>query len=109
MIPLAVDSARNVAFGFVTKSGYDAIAEVALDGTGAGKLLMARGDVDVDGLIRIGRKNRVVGARATLRKSAKSLTSIRRWPSSPPTSARLCPINRWSISLAPVRTSRSCC
>jgi len=62
MIPLAVDSARNVAFGFVTKSGYDAIAEVALDGTGAGKLLMARGDVDVDGLIRIGRKNRVVGA-----------------------------------------------
>jgi acetyl esterase/lipase len=62
MIPLAVDSARNVAFGFVTKSGYDAIAEVALDGTGSGKLLMARGDVDVDGLIRIGRKNRVVGA-----------------------------------------------
>ena len=62
MIPLAVDSARNVAFGFVTKSGYDAIAEVALDGPGAGKLLMARGDVDVDGLIRIGRKNRVVGA-----------------------------------------------
>ncbi|UYV14711.1 alpha/beta hydrolase family protein [Porphyrobacter sp. ULC335] len=62
MSPLAVDSARNVAFGFITKGGYDAIAEVALDGTGAGKLLMARGDVDVDGLIRIGRKNRVVGA-----------------------------------------------
>lgn len=62
MVPLAVDSTRNVAFGFVTKNGYDAIAEVALDGTGIGKLLMARGDVDVDGLIRIGRKNRVVGA-----------------------------------------------
>lgn len=62
MTPLAVDSARNVAFGFITKDGYDAVAEVALDGSGIGKLLMARGDVDVDGLIRIGRKNRVVGA-----------------------------------------------
>ena len=59
--PLSVDSARNVAIGFVSKGGYDAIAEVALDGTGAGRMLMARGDVDVDSLIRIGRKNRVVG------------------------------------------------
>lgn len=62
MTPLAVDSARNVVIGFVSKGGYDAIAEVALDGTGTGKVLMARGDVDVDRLIRIGRKNRVVGA-----------------------------------------------
>ncbi len=62
MIPRAVDSARNVAIGFVTKGGYDAVAEVALDGTNTGKVVMARGDVDVDGLIRIGRRNRVVGA-----------------------------------------------
>jgi dipeptidyl aminopeptidase/acylaminoacyl peptidase len=62
MVPSAVDSARNVAIGFVTKGGYDAVAEVALDGSNAGKLLMARGDVDVDALIRIGRRNRVVGA-----------------------------------------------
>lgn len=62
MAPVAVDSARNVAIGFIGKDGYDAVAEVALDGTGTGKLLMARGDVDVDSLIRIGRKNRVVGA-----------------------------------------------
>lgn len=62
MSPVAVDSARNVVIGFVSKDGYDAIAEVALDGSNNGKVLMARGDVDVDGLIRIGRKNRVVGA-----------------------------------------------
>lgn len=62
MAPVAVDSARNVAIGFIGKDGYDAVAEVTLDGTGTGKLLMARGDVDVDSLIRIGRKNRVVGA-----------------------------------------------
>ena len=60
--PVAVDSNRNVAYGFVTKGGYDAIAEFALDGTGIGKLVMARADVDVDALIRIGRKRRVVGA-----------------------------------------------
>lgn len=60
--PVAVDSARNVAYGFITKGDYDAVVEVLLDGSDAGKLVMARGDVDVDSLIRIGRKRRVVGA-----------------------------------------------
>ena len=60
--PIAVDSARNVAYGFVTSGGYDAVIEVALDGSDAGRVVMARGDVDVDALIRIGRKRRVVGA-----------------------------------------------
>jgi dipeptidyl aminopeptidase/acylaminoacyl peptidase len=60
--PVAVDSARNVAYGFVTRRGYDAVVEVALDGTDAGRIIMARDDVDVDALIRIGRKRRVVGA-----------------------------------------------
>ena len=59
---VAVDSARNVAYGFITRGGYDAVVEVALDGSDAGKLVMARDDVDVDALIRIGRKRRVVGA-----------------------------------------------
>ena len=60
--PLSVDSSRNVAIGFVGNNGYDAIAEFALDGSGQGKLLMVRDDVDVDALIRIGRQRRVVGA-----------------------------------------------
>ncbi|MEO0057633.1 MAG: hypothetical protein RIT17_1090 [Pseudomonadota bacterium] len=60
--PIAVDSARNVAYGFITKGGYDAVVEVLLDGSEAGKVVMARDDVDVDALIRIGRKRRVVGA-----------------------------------------------
>jgi len=60
--PVAVDSARNVAYGFITRGGYDAVIEVLLDGSEAGKVVMARGDVDVDALIRIGRKRRVVGA-----------------------------------------------
>lgn len=60
--PAAVDAARNVVIGFVTKDGYDAIAEFPLDGSGTGKVLMSRSDVDVDQLIRIGRQRRVVGA-----------------------------------------------
>ena len=44
--PLSVDSNRNVAVGFIRNGGYDAIAEFALDGSGAGKMLMARDDVD---------------------------------------------------------------
>ncbi len=61
-IPLSVNSRRNVAYGSFTRDGYDAIAEVALDGSGQGKALLARDDVDVDALIRIGRQRRVVGA-----------------------------------------------
>ena len=60
--PVAVDSAKNVAYGFITKDGYDAVIEVALDGTDSGRVVMARNDVDVDRLIRIGRNRRVVGA-----------------------------------------------
>jgi dipeptidyl aminopeptidase/acylaminoacyl peptidase len=61
-VPVSVDSSRNVAYGFVTKDGYDGIAEFALDGSGLGKVLLARDDVDADRLIRIGRQRRVVGA-----------------------------------------------
>lgn len=60
--PIAVDSARNVAYGFAGVGGYDTVVEVALDGTEAGRTILSRADVDVDSLIRIGRKRRVVGA-----------------------------------------------
>jgi dipeptidyl aminopeptidase/acylaminoacyl peptidase len=68
--PVAVDSARNVAYGFQTKDGRAALISVALDGTEAQQILLARDDVDVDGLIRIGRQQRVVGGTfATDRRS----------------------------------------
>lgn len=60
--PVAVDSAKNVAYGFDRENGFQALYTVALDGTGKREKIMARNDVDVDGLIRIGRKDRVVGA-----------------------------------------------
>ncbi|WP_421991268.1 alpha/beta hydrolase family protein [Qipengyuania sp.] len=66
--PVAVDSTRNVAFGFVTRNGFDALAEVSLDGSAQGRMLLARDDVDVDRLIRIGRQRRVVGASYAMEK-----------------------------------------
>ena len=60
-LPVAVDAGRNVAFGFVDNNGYDAVAAMALDGSGNSEVVLARNDVDVDQLIRIGRQRRVVG------------------------------------------------
>lgn len=60
-VPVAVDSDRDIAYGFGTKDGYDAIYSVSLAGDGVVKLLAGRSDVDVDHLIRIGRQRRVVG------------------------------------------------
>ena len=60
--PSAVDSTADVVYGFDDAGGFRALYSVALDGTFAKKQLLARNDVDVDGLIRIGRSRRVVGA-----------------------------------------------
>ena len=59
--PVAVDHDLNIAYGFKKKDGRQALYSVALDGSLAEKLMYARADVDVDGLVRIGRRNRVVG------------------------------------------------
>ena len=60
--PAAVDHDLNLAYGFRKKDGRQALYSLALDGTLTEKLILARDDVDVTGLTRIGRRNRVVGA-----------------------------------------------
>ncbi len=60
-LPVAVDAGRNVAYGFIDQGGFDAVAAMALDGSGTREVVLARNDVDVDQLIRIGRQRRVVG------------------------------------------------
>ncbi len=60
--PYAVDSAKNVAYGFDRAGEYTALYSVALDGSGARSLVLSKPDADVDKLERIGRDNRVVGA-----------------------------------------------
>lgn len=59
--PIAVDPTLNVAYGFDDQNGHDALFKVALDGSNKRELVYANPDVDVDELIRIGRKRRVVG------------------------------------------------
>lgn len=60
--PYAVDREANVAYGFDRKDGRLALFRVALDGSLKRELVLERADVDVDGLIRVGRQGRVVGA-----------------------------------------------
>jgi dipeptidyl aminopeptidase/acylaminoacyl peptidase len=59
--PYAVDRDLNVAYGIKKRNGRRALYSIALDGTLKETLLFSRDDVDVAGLVRIGRRNRAVG------------------------------------------------
>jgi dipeptidyl aminopeptidase/acylaminoacyl peptidase len=60
--PYAVDPALDLVYGFKKQAdGRLALYSVALDGTGRETLVYANPKVDVDGLVRIGRNERVVG------------------------------------------------
>lgn len=59
--PYAVDPTLNVAYGLDAQDGRTALFKIALDGSLKRDLVFARPDVDVAGLIRIGRQRRVVG------------------------------------------------
>ncbi|MCJ2181724.1 S9 family peptidase [Novosphingobium sp. 1949] len=59
--PSAVDRGLDVVYGFQDHDGYSALYSIALDGSGASRLVAGRPGVDVDGLVRIGRSRRVVG------------------------------------------------
>lgn len=60
--PYGVDPVANVAYGMRKLDGRQALYARALDGSDAERLVLARPDVDIDGLIRIGRDRRIVGA-----------------------------------------------
>jgi len=60
--PYAVDRASNLLYGFDNYQGRTALFSIALDDTKKTSLVFAHPQVDVDGLVRIGRQQRVVGA-----------------------------------------------
>ena len=60
--PVAVDHDLNVAYGLKKLDGRLALYTVTLDGNLHESLVYLRPDVDVDGVICIGRRHRVVGA-----------------------------------------------
>ncbi len=59
--PVAVDSDRNVAYGFDTQGDHTALFQVSLDGSNAKSVVVARDEADVDSLLRIGRSRRIIG------------------------------------------------
>ena len=62
-VPYAVDSDRDVVYGFESAGdGFQKLYSLALDGTQKKELVLGRDDVDVNSLLRIGRDARVVGA-----------------------------------------------
>lgn len=60
--PLAVDRERNVAYGIDQREGRDALFRISLDGDLTRELVFAHDSVDLDGVVRIGRSGRVIGA-----------------------------------------------
>jgi dienelactone hydrolase len=59
--PLAADHDLNLVYGLKKKDGRRALYSISLDGTLHEELVYSRPDVDVDSLVRIGRRQRVVG------------------------------------------------
>ncbi len=59
--PYAVDPTLNVTYGFDAQDGRRALFKIALDGSLKRDIVFARPDVDVAGLVQIGRQHRVVG------------------------------------------------
>jgi len=71
-VPVAVDPAENAAYGFDENENFTALYKIALDGSGTRTMVLGRAGVEVDGLIRIGRNRRIVGASyATDRREAE--------------------------------------
>ncbi len=60
--PVAVDHERNAAYGFRNKDGLDAVYRIYLDGSKREEEVFSRPDADVDDLIYLGRRKRVIGA-----------------------------------------------
>lgn len=59
--PIAVDPKLNLAYGLEGRNGRTVLSSIALDGSLKHDLVFDQGQVDVDGVLTIGRHRRVVG------------------------------------------------
>ena len=59
--PLAVEADSNSLFALRKTGGRDALYRIALDGTGKSTLVAANAEVDIDGIVRLGPGQKVVG------------------------------------------------
>lgn len=62
LYPIAIDGAANIAYALEKLNGRDALYRVSLDGSMKKELVLANPKVDIDGIVRMGRLGRVVGA-----------------------------------------------
>lgn len=60
--PLEIDPDLNAVYGLQPHEGRDALFRIALDGSERRELVFAHDRVDVDGVVRIGRAGRIIGA-----------------------------------------------
>ena len=70
--PVGVDHVSNVAYGFRRTGGRTGLVQVALDGSLAETALYSHPQVDVEGVIRLGRNRRLVGVTYVLEKREAS-------------------------------------
>lgn len=75
--PFAVDAESNRAIGLAKVDGRDAVVAVQLDGTGKGQTLFRHPQADVDGLVQVGRDQRVIGATYVTDRRQMKLTDPR--------------------------------
>jgi dipeptidyl aminopeptidase/acylaminoacyl peptidase len=59
--PIAVDATSNSAYVLASADGRDALYRVALDGTLTRTLVAANKEVDIDGVVRVGHGQKVIG------------------------------------------------
>lgn len=59
--PYAVDPVENVAYGLQKDNGRFALIKRALDGSNAETKIFSHPEVDVDGPVQLGRKQRIIG------------------------------------------------
>jgi dipeptidyl aminopeptidase/acylaminoacyl peptidase len=62
LYPIAIDAVANSAYALENYNGKEALFRVALDGSMKTELAYANPQVDVSGVIRVGRQGRVIGA-----------------------------------------------
>jgi acetyl esterase/lipase len=67
--PQAVDPKINAAYGLQRLDGRLALYTISLDGALSQKLVASRPDVDIDGVVTLGRRDRVIGASFTTDRS----------------------------------------
>lgn len=60
-VPIAVEAGSDSAFMLKRLNGRDALYRAKLDGSGASNLVASNPKVDIDGIVRIGRGQRVIG------------------------------------------------